>query len=342
MTIEDSRAVDSTVRVVAQFRDRYVVRDTASDRDAVLAGRFRHTIQSTEQLPAVGDYVTIVSRGDGEGVVQISAVLPRRSAFRRKSAGDTTQPQVIAANVDLAIVATALPYDVNLRRIERYLTLAWESGATPLVLLTKADLAEDVAAAIAEVRAVAFGADVIAISTFTGEGVPELASRITPGMTAVLLGSSGVGKSTLVNALLGVDRPRTSTVRADGAGRHTTTHRELLALPNGASLIDTPGLRELQLWTADEGFDAAFEDVATLAAGCRFADCAHDTEPDCAVQAAVRSGALDPARLESWRELGRELAFLERKQDAVAAAAAKNHAKSLDRLLRGRLREKYN
>lgn len=333
--------MNAATRVVAQHRDRYVVRDESGvDHDAVLAGRFRHEVVTGEDLPAVGDYVT--TSGDENGILQIRALVPRRGAFRRKAAGDTTEVQIVAANVDLAIIATALPSDFNLRRIERYLTLAWESGATPLVLLTKSDLVDDPAVSIAEVRTVAPGVDVIAISTLTGAGVDELRAKLQPGITAVLIGSSGVGKSTLVNALLGAERQRTADVRDDGAGRHTTTHRELLELPGGAALIDTPGMRELQLWSSNEGFETAFDDIASLGAECRFRDCAHDTEPGCAVRAAVESGALDASRLASWHHLKRELAFLERKQDAAAEAALQNQWKSAERLVRKRLKEKYD
>jgi ribosome biogenesis GTPase / thiamine phosphate phosphatase len=332
-----------TVRVVAQHRDRYVVRDeSGTDRDAVLSGRLRHEVTTGEDLPAVGDWVIVSGAGDEDGVFQIRSLMPRRGAFRRKAAGDTTDVQIVAANVDLAIIATALPGDVNLRRIERYLTLAWESGAVPLVILTKADLVDDPELAIADVHTVAPGVDVLAISTLTGEGVDELRSRLQPGTTAVLIGSSGVGKSTLVNALLGEDRLRTGAVRDDGAGRHTTTHRELLELPGGASLIDTPGMRELQLWSSAEGFDAAFDDITALATECRFRDCVHDSEPGCAVRGAVELGALEESRLTSWHDLRRELAYLDRKQDAAAAAAMLSGTKSVTRLLRDRLKEKYD
>jgi ribosome biogenesis GTPase len=338
--MSENESPQSRVRVVAQHRDRYVVRDESGvDHDAVLSGRFRHQVTTGEDLPAVGDWV---GASGEDGILQIRAVHPRRGAFRRKVAGDTTEAQIVAANVDVAIIATALPGDVNLRRIERYLTLAWESGATPLVVLTKSDLAENPDAEVASVRTVAPGVEVLAISTVTGAGLGELRARLAPGVTAVLLGSSGVGKSTLVNALLGAERQRTADVRDDGAGRHTTTHRELLELPGGASLIDTPGMRELQLWSASDGFESAFDDIASLAADCRFRDCAHESEPDCAVRAAVARGSLDESRLASWRDLRRELAYLERKQDAAAAAAMQSHTKSATRLLRDRLKEKYD
>jgi ribosome biogenesis GTPase len=325
-------------RVIAEHRDRYVVRTARGERAAVLAGRLRHQARTREDLPATGDWVAV---DDGDGTAAIHAVLPRRGLFRRKAAGETTEAQVLAANVDVALVAAALPGDVNARRIERYLALAWESGAVPVVLLTKADLVDDVDAAVRGVRAVAPGVDVAAVSAVTRAGVDALARWLQPGRTAVLLGSSGAGKSTLTNLLLGEDALRTGAVREDGKGRHTTTHRQLFRLRNGALLIDTPGMRELQLWSADAGLESAFADVEALAARCRFSDCAHDAEPGCAVRAAAESGALDPARLESWRRLRRELAWLEIRQDEAAQAAERARVKTIHRAQRDHYRRKY-
>jgi ribosome biogenesis GTPase len=341
MTILDSAPVETTGRIVAHHRGRYVVQTGQSHRDAIVSGRFMHHVADPIDLPAVGDFVVLAAAAT-EGTSRIESVFPRRSAFIRKAAGDSTTAQVIAANVDLALIATALPHDLNPRRLDRYLSLAWESGAVPIVVLTKSDLVDDVEFAVAEVSRIAVGVDVIVISSLTMTGLPTLAARIEPGLTAVLLGSSGVGKSSLVNALLGAERQRTSAVRDDGSGRHTTTHRELLELPNGGFLIDTHGLREVGLWSSIAGLEQSFGDIEGLSSSCRFADCAHETEPDCAVLEAVAAGTLDAGRLESWRALRRELAFLERKQDAALAAEAKRFAKSLDRLGRARLREKYD
>jgi ribosome biogenesis GTPase len=306
----------------------------------VLAGRLRHQAEFRDHLPAVGDWVGL-SRGSGDGPAIIRFVLPRRSAFVRKAAGDATAAQVVAANVDVALIAAALPGAISTRRLERYLTLAWESGATPVVVLTKADLSDDVAAAVAAATLSAPGADVIAISTVTGLGLDVLARHLLPGRTAVLLGSSGVGKSTLVNHLLGAERLRTSAVGDGGRGRHTTTHRELVRLASGALLVDTPGMRELQLWTAEAGLGSAFADVEGYAGGCRFRDCGHDGEPGCAVLEAVARGELPAERLEHWHQLRRELAWLERKQDERAAAESRARVRSLTRGLRTRLRDKY-
>jgi ribosome biogenesis GTPase len=246
----------------------------------------------------------------------------------------------VAANVDVALLISALPDDLNPRRLERYLTLTWESGALPVAVITKTDLSADVPAAIAAVRAAAPGVDVIAVSAVTGDGMDTLRALLPAGRTTVLLGSSGAGKSTLVNRLLGDDRMRTADVRQDGRGRHTTTHRELVRLAGGALLIDTPGMRELQLWAGDTGLEGAFSEVEELARGCRFGDCRHETEPGCAVRGAVSDGRLDVARLESWRALQRELAYLARRQDEVAAAAERARVKAIHRAQRARLRRK--
>jgi ribosome biogenesis GTPase len=342
MTIDPPDAAPLTARVVSHHRNRYVVRLSSGFANAHLPGRAHRTTSSPEDLPAVGDWVTVTAVAGDPPVAIIRSVLPRRSAFRRKTAGSVTTAQVVAANVDLAFVVTALPGDVNVRRIERYLTLAWESGATPVVLLTKADLVDEPDDFIRDVRSVALGVDALVVSAVTGAGMDDVAAMLSPGITAVLLGSSGVGKSTLVNALVGERRQRIGDLRSDGAGRHTTTHRQLIELPGGACLIDTPGMRELQLWSATEGLDETFRDIAALAGQCRFRNCAHDTEPGCAVVAALEGGMLDVSRLKSWRELRRELAYLERRQSAAAAAAARSHAKSMQHALRTRLRDKYD
>lgn len=340
MESHEPRDATLTVRVVAHHRDRYVVRLPSGDIAAHLPGRLWHAA-SADDLPAVGDWVTMTVTANDPSATIIQSVLPRRTAFRRKTAGPVTEPQVIAANIDIAFIATALPNDVNLRRIERYLTLIWESGATPVVLITKSDLVSAPDDFIRDVRAVAVGVDVVAVSTVSGAGIDAIRAMLSPGITAALLGSSGTGKSTLVNALAGETLQRVGEVRDDGAGRHTTTHRQLIDLPNGASLIDTPGLRELQLWSAAGGLEETFRDIAELAERCRFRDCTHASEPGCAVLAALERGVLDADRLHHWRELQRELAYLERRQDAAAAAAARAYAKSMQHALRDRLRDKY-
>ena len=327
-------------RVVAEHRERYAVSTAGGDVSAVLAGRLRHDLSGGEDLPAVGDWVGI-SRESGDGMAVVRFVVPRRSAFVRKSAGTVTEAQVVAANVDVALIATALPGDLSSRRLERYLTLAWESGATPVVVLTKSDLSSDVRGALSQAGLAAPGVEVTAVSAVSGDGIDSLSRWLEPGGTAVLLGSSGVGKSTLVNRLVGTAQQRTATVASTGKGRHTTTHRELVRLASGAFLIDTPGMRELQLWSADDGLGSTFADLEAYAAKCRFRDCVHNMEPGCAVRDAVASGELASERLEHWHRLRRELAFLARKQDERANAEQRTRIRSLTRGLRAHLRRKY-
>jgi ribosome biogenesis GTPase / thiamine phosphate phosphatase len=276
--------------------------------------------------PAVGDWVVL--RGD-----LAVRVLPRRTAFVRTAAGRGSAPQVVAANVDLVLVVDALVGDARLRRIERYLTVAWASGATPVVVLTKADLCPDVPAALAQVAEDAVGVDVLAVSALTGAGLAELRSLVVPGCTAAMVGPSGVGKSSLANALAGRPVAATAEIRGDGRGRHTTTARELHLLPGGGLLVDTPGMRELAL-TDGDGLDTAYADVVDRAAECRFRDCAHRTEPGCAVAAAIDRGELDPARLTAWRKLQAEAHRQELRADARARAAEHARVRAFSRELR--------
>jgi ribosome biogenesis GTPase len=320
-------------RVSIQHRGAYDVLTAEGELRCDVAGRLYDEAASPADLPAVGDWVAVAARPE-EAAGTVQAVLPRRTKFSRKTAWQASEEQVLAANVDVALIVTSLNEDMNLRRLERYLTLAWESGATPVLVLTKADLADDVPAVVAEVESVAFGAPVHAISSVTGEGLDELRAHLRQGVTAALLGSSGVGKSTLVNTLVGEDLLETREIREDGKGRHTTTRRELIQLPGGALVIDTPGMREVQLWIADEGLEEAFSDVTELFEHCRFSDCAHESEPGCAVLAAAEDGTLDPDRLESWRKLSRELWHLELKADPRARAEARRRRRAFARSLR--------
>jgi ribosome biogenesis GTPase len=247
---------------------------------------------------------------------------------------------VLAANVDIVFIVTSLNDDLNLRRLERYLILARESGAQPVVLLTKSDLSEDVPAAVSAVESIAFDVPVHPLSSLTGEGLDDVRAHLRPGVTAALLGSSGVGKSTLVNTLAGEELLATREIRDDGMGRHTTTRRELVQLPGGALVIDTPGMRELQLWVADEGLEEAFEDVTSLFDLCRFSDCSHDSEPGCAVKAALEDGSLAPERWESYLKLEAEMAHLERRLDKRAASEERKRWKALSRVSRDAARAK--
>jgi ribosome biogenesis GTPase len=295
-------------RVAAQHRGEYDVLTERGEQRAHVAGRLRHGASSGADLPAVGDWVALRDE-------TIHAVLPRRSAFLRKVAFHATEAQVLASNIDTVFVVTGLDEDFSPRRIERYLTLAWESGATPALILTKADLCDDPLAKLVEAEQVALGVSAHVVSNVTGEGLDELATYLAPAQTIALLGSSGVGKSSLANRLLGAELQATKELAEDGTGRHTTTARQLFRLPGGAMLVDTPGLREVQLWDADEGINEAFSDVDELAADCRFNDCAHMREPGCAVQAAIDEGRLPRERLQSYRALQRELKRLAAKQD---------------------------
>lgn len=304
-------------RVLREDRGRFLLASDDGDVPGVVAGKLRHEATSKAALPAVGDWVAV---RPGRPAV-IVHVLPRSGVFVRKAAGETTEEQVIAANVDVAFLMSGLDHDLNLRRIERFLAAAWESGAVPVVVLNKADLIGDLDARVAEVQAVALGVPVIAIAAAEHRGLEALGPWLAPGSTVALLGSSGVGKSTLVNALLGAERQAIGAVREhDQRGRHTTTHRELVSLPGGAVLLDTPGLRELALWADEETLGETFPDVAALASECRFRDCRHAGEPGCAVTSAAASGRLDPARLASWRKLQRELRWLEVQKDGRARA----------------------
>jgi ribosome biogenesis GTPase len=295
-------------RVAVQHRGSWGVVTARGESLAEITGRLHHDAEPGE-LPVVGDWV-----GLRDGL--IDAVLPRTSKFSRKTPWTEVSEQVLVANVDVAFLVMGLDErDYNVRRLERYLTTAWEGGAEPVIVLNKADLATDLEAQVAETESIAFGVPVHAVSAETGEGVEELRRHLAGNRTAALLGSSGVGKSSLINRLLGEERFPIAGVRSDGRGRHTTTHRELVAVPGGGVIIDTPGLRELQLWETDEGLDQAFVDVADLILQCRFADCEHRTEPGCAIRAALADGSLSAERWESYLKLQRELARLERKLD---------------------------
>jgi ribosome biogenesis GTPase / thiamine phosphate phosphatase len=296
-------------RVAVEHRSAYILYGADGELRAELAGRLRH-----EQVwPAVGDWVAV------RAPATIAAVLPRRTVFSRKEPWLAAKEQVLAANADTVFVTTALtPPDFKPRRLERYLAAAWESGARPVIVLTKADLCDDPSARVLEVEALAVGVPVHVVNGVSGEGLAALASYLSGNRTVAFLGSSGVGKSTIVNRLAGAEVMQTAELGRTGRGRHTTRHRELVLLPGGGLVLDTPGLRELQLWEVGEGLETTFEDVAALASRCRFSDCGHESEPGCAVREALVTGALTRERFESWRKLQRELEQLERRLDARA------------------------
>ena len=313
----------SPARVTVQRRGAYTLITPQGEMTSHLSGRFAHEAKEGE-YPVTGDWVAVSVPPDKAGAT-IHAVLPRRNAFTRKAAGPGRPvAQVAAANIEVAFLVTSLNADRNARRIERYLATALESGAAPVVVLTKADLCADRAPALAEIEPLTRGVPVHVVSAVSGEGIEGLRACFAPGQTAVLLGSSGVGKSSLVNALAGTERMATGGIREDDArGRHTTTHRELVLLPDGRLVLDTPGMRELGLWDAEAGVAEAFDDIEALAKTCRFTDCRHEAEPGCAVRAALEDGRLDGDRWRNWIKLQRELAHLSRREDPVARAATR-------------------
>ncbi|MYL70709.1 ribosome small subunit-dependent GTPase A [Halobacillus litoralis] len=301
-------------RITRLTHGLYTVVDDEQERHGEVSGRFHHTVQLDKDYPAVGDWVVFEPYDDGARA-KIHRVLNRRTTLSRKKAGESHQEQIIAANVDTVFIVTALTQEFNVRRIERYVQQIYESGASPVVVLTKRDLCATVPDHITEVESVAPGVPVYAVDSLTGEGMDELGTEIRVGETISLVGSSGVGKSTLINHLLGMEKQVTQGVREeDQRGRHTTTHRELFELPNGTYIIDTPGMRELQLWGGDEeGVDQTFSDIDRLSTSCKFRDCKHEQEPGCAVKQAIETGELEAARLKSYNKLKRELKRLELK-----------------------------
>lgn len=306
-------------RIVAQHRGSYIVTTECGDLSAQVSGRLNHGADAGGH-PVVGDWVSVAAR-PAEGMATIHAVLPRRTVVSRKLAGGKGA-QILAANVDVVFVVTSMNVELNPRRLERYLATAWASGAKPVVVLTKADICHDVANSIRIVDGVAFGVPVVPVSAVTGAGMDALAGHLKPGETCVLVGSSGVGKSTLVNALAGETLMATGAISENcDRGRHTTTHRQLSLLPNGTLILDTPGMRELGLIEAESGLSHAFEDVEAHISRCRFTDCGHTREPGCAIRSALESGELDAPRWKNFNKLQRELARDARRDDPLARAA---------------------
>jgi ribosome biogenesis GTPase / thiamine phosphate phosphatase len=337
-------------RVVAAHGESWLVATADGDTTAFVSGRFRYDVVGPADLPAVGDWLAVDPPDGRGGPAVVQALLDRRSAFRRYS-GDRARngsarlvdEQVLAANVDAALIVAGLDHDFDVRRLERYLAVAYSGGASPVLVLNKADVDRDVATHRAAAEDVAPGVAVHVVSALTGDGLADLrASVLRPAVTAVVLGSSGVGKSTLANALLGQARQRTSDVRADDSrGRHTTTSRELLRLPGGALLIDTPGIRALEVAGTGDGIDDAFPEIADLAESCRFRDCRHGGEPGCAVTKAVADGALGDDRLAAYRKLGREAAHATRAVDPLARAQERRRWKAIQKSVGIQMRAKY-
>jgi ribosome biogenesis GTPase len=319
------------VRVVEEFKGIYRVRGSR-EYTAQIAGKIRYLAKAREDFPAVGDWVTITLAKEGQA--RIECILPRKTKLSRKVAGRELSEQVVAANVDTVFLVSSLNREFNLRRIERYLTVVWDSGATPVVLLNKADLCVDAEAQAREVENIAPGIPVLLMSAIQGTGVESVRSYMPRGQTAAFVGSSGVGKSTIINALSGATLLRVQPVREDDdRGRHTTTSRQMIFLPGGGIVIDTPGIRELQLWESEKGLSRAFEDIAALAENCKFRDC-DGGEPGCTVEAAILEGQLGFERLENYRKLQAELRFQERKADPEMARQEKERWKKIHKAMR--------
>ncbi len=318
-------------RVYLEHRGGFWLYTEKGETEAVASGKLLHRAEERGERPAVGDWTAIRFR-ENEGKAVIHHVLPRKSKFSRKSAGHSAEEQIIATNIDTAMLVAGLDHDYNLRRLERYLTMVAASGAAPVVVLNKIDLAEDVEAKIDEVERLAAGVPVVAVSAARAEGIDRLAAFIKTGETIALLGSSGAGKSTITNRLIGSERQSIGEVREDDSrGRHTTTRRELIVLPGGGLIVDTPGMRELQLWVGDEALQQSFADVEALAAQCRFSDCDHRATPGCAVLAALDDASLDPQRWANFNKLQRELEHLRERHDARAQRAKKQRVKKIVR-----------
>ena len=321
-------------RVTLEHKRMYRVVTAEGEWLSVCSGSFEHEAHERRDFPAVGDWVAVEKMpGEERGIIH--SILPRTSLFSRKVAGLTIAEQIIAVNIDIVFLVMSMNKDFSARRLERYLVAAYDSGANPVVVLTKKDLCDNPSYYIEEAQNIALGSDVIAVSNVTGEGIAELTVLLAGGKTAALLGSSGVGKSSLTNVICGENTMAVQHIREDDdKGRHTTTHRELFIIPSGGVLIDTPGMREFQLWDNSQSLDSGFKDVEEFAAACKFTDCQHNNEPGCAIQEALDTGALSADRYDSYLKLKKELAFLERKIDRAAQIEERNKWKRITKGMR--------
>lgn len=321
-------------RICTEQKESYRIFSQNGELSAVISGKFRNSCKSREDFPAVGDWV-LFKKLEDENKGIIHSCLPRKSKFSRKVAGKETQEQIIASNVDFAFIVCALNYDFNLRRIERYLSLVWQSGATPVILLTKSDLCDDIEEKIIKVKDIAPYIDICAISNISTEGIEKLQKYFDDNKTVVLLGSSGAGKSSLINNLANEKIMKVSELRNNlEKGRHTTTHRQMIILPNGGLIIDTPGIRELQLWDAEEGISQTFNDIEEIAKTFKFSNCKHINEPDCAIQEAINAGSLDPKRFENYLKVQKEQEYLHSRQTQSLSQIERNKWKAIHKQIR--------
>ncbi|WP_427159145.1 ribosome small subunit-dependent GTPase A [Aliinostoc sp. HNIBRCY26] len=321
-------------RVAIAYKNTYILYGEQGELTAAVSGKFRHRNHQPEDFPAVGDWV-VIQTPESAAQATIHEILPRKSQFSRKTVGSKTAQQIVATNVDTIFLVSGLDGDFNPRRIERYLILAWESGANPVIVLNKADLCNCLDDYLSDVETVALGVPTIVLSATNNQGLSALQPYLQPGQTVALLGSSGVGKSTITNQLKSETVQVVQPVRrGDDRGRHTTTHRELILLPTGGLIIDTPGMREIQMWGSEESLQGTFADIEALAKKCRFRDCQHQHEPGCAVQQALIAGKLDTSRLLSYQKLQKELSYLVRKQDHQAQLAEKERWKKIHKAMR--------
>ena len=305
-------------RILSQEKGFYRIISDKGKKLAEVSGKFQFQTTVSSDYPAVGDFVLVNWNESGNSAI-IESLLPRKSAFIRKAAGGSQQEQVVAANIDIVFLCMALNNDFNLRRMERYISIAWDSGAMPVVVLTKSDLCDDLEQKLAEVSTIAFGVDVLVTTSTEENGYEELLPFISEGKTIAFIGSSGVGKSTLINRLLGKELLKTNGLRNDDKGRHTSTHRELFLLPSGGMVIDTPGMREFGMWDNDTGIERTFMDIEELAAQCKFRNCTHTNEPGCAIQKALTTGKLEINRWQSYQKLKAENDYMEDKESYMLA-----------------------
>jgi ribosome biogenesis GTPase / thiamine phosphate phosphatase len=319
-------------RIAIQHKDRYTLFTKHGEMSGQVSGKFRFDAKGLQDFPSVGDWVAAEVSGNDQSVT-IQNVLERKSKLSRKVAGGRLDEQILAANIDITFLVMGLDGDYNLRRMERYLSMSWESGARPVIVLNKSDVCPNLEECTEEVLSIALGVDIIVMNAHQSEQIAPIRSLLTQGTTGVLLGSSGVGKSTITNALLGKEYLEVNEVREnDSRGRHTTARRELLILPNGGIIIDTPGLREIQLWGGDEGIHESFDDIEKLAMNCKFRDCKHEAEPHCAVKNAIENGSLDPGRYENYLKLQKEIQYLALKQEMGAQRLEKERWKEISKL----------